>query len=125
MPRRRVPVRTGMRRKTAWSVGPGDLATTAIVSTSTSIIIGSGASAALAGLTIVRIRGIINLILMSATATLDGFGYAFGIAIVTGDAFTAGAVPDPLGELASNGAESRANGEDALKTPKLYHNQPS
>ena len=48
------------------------------------------------GLTVVRMIG--ELIISSQTADQDGFG-AFGITTVTRDAFTAGAVPDPIVDL--------------------------
>ena len=85
------------RRRTGWEEGPGGQAVVA-VSTTSSLIIGSGVAALTDGLTVVRSRGMINLVLNAASASMDGFGYAFGLCVVTSDAFAVGitAVPKPI-----------------------------
>ena len=105
MPRLRglsLPVRgRSPRRKTAWGIGPGGSTATAI-SSSTAVIMGSGAASTLEGSTLVRLRGELLLTLITATGSLDGFRGAFGVGIVSNPAFTAGvgSVPTPITESA-------------------------
>ena len=91
----------GLRRKTAWGIGPGSSAATAISST-TAVLIGAGAVSTGDGQTVVRLRGELLLTLITATGSLDGFRGAFGIGIVQNPAFTAGigSVPTPVTEAA-------------------------
>ncbi len=95
----------GVRRKTQWSLGPGgdDLATLDAVgiSSSTTVIIGSGVTPAVSQLTVVRLHGHLEFALSSAVAALGGFSFAYGIGIVTSDAFAIGvtAVPNPFDDI--------------------------
>ena len=90
------------RRLTAWSLGPGgdDLATLDVAqfSTTTTMVLGTGVTPVIPALTVVRIRGMMDLQLVSADAARSGYNWAAGIGIVQSDAF-AGAVsgmPDPF-----------------------------
>jgi len=92
------PVRgVSQRRSTAWSVGVGGTGATA-VSLSGVQFMGSGIVALESGLTIVRIRGLLDYFLTLATGAGDGFFGAVGIGIVEEPAFTAGigSVPTPV-----------------------------
>jgi len=87
------------RRLTGWDEGPGGTALTTI-SDSLATILGSGFSFLLDGLTIVRIRGSIQVFLTSGAAN-SGFHCALGMGVVSLDAFTVGitAVPDPIADM--------------------------
>jgi len=92
------------RRLTSWNLGPGvDDITDAPLSftTSTTGIYGAGVTPVIPNLTIVRLRGSVDIILNAAAAALDGYSYALGIGIVTGEAFTIGvtAMPDPFDDM--------------------------
>ena len=90
--------RTGARRQVSWGIGTGGTTSQSITATGKTII-GSGiALAAEQKVTIVRTRGYLNCGLVGATAALDGFTGAFGIGIVSDEAFTVGvtAIPGPL-----------------------------
>ena len=88
------------RRRTGWEEGPG-IQTLSQFTTSTAAILGAGQSFNLDGFTIVRIRGLLDMFLTTATANGSGFVGAFGIGIVTDAAFAVGitAVPTPLTEI--------------------------
>ncbi len=93
----------GPRRLTAWSLGPGADDLTASdnvgVSTSATAVLGSGVTPVIPNLTIVRIRGTIEIRLITADASLSGFAYASGIGVFSSDAFVdvgATALPDPM-----------------------------
>jgi len=90
------------RRKSTWGPGPGGVSVTSISATGAAIP-GSGISPTTVGLTMVRIRGQLDLMLLTAGTVGDGFQGAFGIGIVETPAFTAGAasVPTPITEAAS------------------------
>ncbi len=101
MPRRvfapRGGVRTAVRRRTAWGVGPeGELAHT----TSVAQLFSIGSAATLEGSTVVRIRGEFMAFLTSVDAAGAGFRGAVGIGLTTVEAFTAGiaSVPTPLSD---------------------------
>ena len=90
-----------LRRKTSWNIGPqtgvdgapqGISASTASLATGLAVVLESG-------LTLVRTRGDLNLILQIA-GNQEGFHGAFGIAIATSPAVTAGiaSVPTPITE---------------------------
>ena len=98
--RGRFPVRGNNRRRTAWNVGPGGTALASIVA-SGSQILGSGAAATTDGLTLVRTRGRAIFKVQSFTAAGDAFTGAFGIGIVTAEAFAIGitAMPIPVTDL--------------------------
>ena len=104
----RAPVRTG-RRQTGWELGPGgdDLATLdeVDVSASSVSILGSGVAPTVDGLTIVRVRGMIEVTSQVLTAIGDGVNFAFGIGVVTAAAFAIGvtAVPTPFTEASWEG----------------------
>ena len=89
------------RRSTAWGVGPGQSAATAITATGATII-GAGAASTGDGQTVVRLRGELLIWLSLAAASGDGYEGAFGVGIVHNPAFTAGvaSVPTPITEVA-------------------------
>ena len=90
------------RRKTAWDLGPGggSIATfeVAQLTSSTSAVLGTGVTPLIPNLTIARIRGMVNLSLITADAARAGYTYCLGIGIVTSDAFSTGvsAMPNPF-----------------------------
>ena len=93
---RRIPVRS--RRTAKWSVGPKaePIALTATgQQLGTSVVLVTEAEA-----TIVRLRGDFLVFLTAATAQGDGFSGAFGVGLVSNEAFNAGqaAVPGPVSE---------------------------
>jgi len=67
--------------------------------------VGNGAQATVDGVTVIRTRGLIELTISAATAGLDGYAGAFGIAICSNDAFAVGvtAVPTPISDVAWDG----------------------
>ena len=93
------------RRKTTWSLGPGgdDLLSMDTIGFSASgqFILGSGVAPVVPELTIVRIRGYLEVGLRTADAALAGYNYVAGIGIVSGDAFSVGvtAVPKPFDDI--------------------------
>jgi len=89
-----------LRRKTAWTFGPGSTAATQISAAST-VGIGSGVAALVDGLTMIRIRGSVSAYLESASAAKDGFHCAIGIGVFTEEAFAAGvgSMPAPLTDV--------------------------
>jgi len=103
MPRssRRFPVQTrGPRRLTAWDSGPDEAGTIVTATGSllwtTGVVLTTESKA-----TVVRSRGLVTINLLGQqTADGDGFTGAVGLGIVSLDAFTAGAVPDPIGDIA-------------------------
>jgi len=85
------------RRKTAWGFGPDSTGQT--ISTSGKVFLSSFVS--LVGqqeATIVRIRGYLELLLITSDAAEGGFQGGFGIALTTAEAVAAGvaAVPGPV-----------------------------
>jgi len=103
MPRRHggsSPVRTGRRRKTGWELGPGTFTDLGAFTASQSVIVGSGIQFLEDGLTLVRTRGFVELVQTGGVALGDGYTGAFGIAIVTAQAFGVGisALPTPITE---------------------------
>jgi len=99
------------RRRTGWTGGLGgngaassQATLTSITATGTSIL-GDGLQSEIDGLTIVRIRGLLNLQLSSASAAYSGYDGAFGIAVVSGDAFAVGttAIPKPIEDSSWDG----------------------
>ena len=103
MARRRQFVTSGARRRTGWDIGPGS-STLQTVTASGSIIVGLGSETVLDGITIVRIRGLLRLVLLAGGAA-EGFIGAFGICIVSSDAFAVGitAIPSPVDDTDWNG----------------------
>jgi len=96
---RQRPGGSGFRRQTAWSDGVGGTGLTSL-SVSGSQIVGSSVQASVEGVTIVRQRGLLNLVLLSATSAGDGFQGAVGIGLATLAALAIGitAVPTPITE---------------------------
>ena len=90
------------RRRTGWEEGPGTMTESQVTTTNTSVILGNGQiNVDNDGLTVVRLRGMFELVLEAATNPGDGFDGAIGIGIVSAPAFTIGvtAVPTPLTEI--------------------------
>ena len=81
----------GVRRKTSWNEGPGDINDRATVSATSVVIHGLGQVALQDGTTIIRLRGLISMTLTANASILDGFVGAYGICIVSEDAFAVGA----------------------------------
>ncbi len=94
--------RGSTRRQTSWNVGPGGVTTTTITA-SGSAIVGAGLQAAVAGLTLVRLRGSLGLLLAAASSITDGFIGAFGLCKVQVQAFDIGitALPLPIDDMGS------------------------
>ena len=92
--------RSPQRRRTGWEEGPGTL-TLLTVASSTTNILGLGQESQFDGLTVVRLRGVVELALTIATAVGDGFTGAIGIGKVSSPAFAIGAtaVPMPIDEV--------------------------
>ncbi len=97
---RRGPL-VSQRRQTSWSVGPGSSVSVQSISGG-SALIGAGAQSQIDGLTLVRLRGELLIVMRSAATLGDSMVGAFGIGIVQAPAFTAGitAVPTPITEIA-------------------------
>ena len=102
--RRGFPLARAPRRKSSWQIGPGSSAVTTFTATS-SAFLGSAVVALVDGLTIVRTRGELLLKLRTAASGLDAMIGAFGIAVATEAAVTAGAgsLPTPVVESNWNG----------------------
>ena len=92
------------RRQNAWSLGAGGSTVTTLSATGAAFL-GSSVIPATEGLTIVRTRGELLMFLSSASAGLDGFTGAFGLAVVTSEAVAAGiaSVPTPVEQADWNG----------------------
>ena len=95
----RAPTRTPRRVK-KWGLGPKALP--ASLSSSTESFWTAGVVLTTeAQVTLLRIRGMLDIFLLSATGAGDGFDGALGIGLVTNDGFAAGstAMPDPLVDM--------------------------
>lgn len=92
------------RRKTVWAEGPGGSAATAISATGTTLL-AAGVQFLESGLTLVRLRGSVAAYLSTADAATAGLHCAFGIGIVTEDAFNVGvtATPKPIADAGWGG----------------------
>ena len=88
------------RRQTGWEEGPGGTPVQTI-NASVKRILNSGAQALVDGLTLIRTRGYFSSIQVIGSAIGDGFSGAFGIGVVTNDAFAIGvtAMPGPLSNI--------------------------
>ena len=88
------------RRSSSWDAGTGGTTIDAR-SGSGSAFVGSAITPTTSGLTVVRTRGLLSLMLTLATAAGDGFVGAFGIGLATFAAVTAGigSVPTPVTEI--------------------------
>ena len=91
------------RRLVSWALGPRG--TVGTISGSSNNTFQTGAQALDDGLTIVRIRGRLLINLLSASAASEGFGWAFGMGIVSENAAGIGvtALPDPIADIAWDG----------------------
>ena len=69
-------VRRASRRRTGWEEGPGTQ-TPSTLTASVGVILGNGQASTEDGLTVVRIRGMIELVLTQAAAALDGLAVCF------------------------------------------------
>ena len=93
-----------VRRRSSWSGGPEGLL--GAISTSSVTLFPTGAQALLNGLTHVRFRGELLLyITVAGGAATEGFRWAFGVGIVSENAFGVGvtAVPDPIADIGWDG----------------------
>ena len=105
MPRPRSFRGGGVRRRTQWDE-VGQLTALSNAAADTDFILGgAGAAFTTSGSTVVRLRGIIGMKLVSATSAGDGFTGAVGVGIVSGDAFAIGvtAVPMPNAQASWGG----------------------
>ena len=95
---------SGVRRQTSWEEGVGGTSS-AQFAASGSAIVGSGVQPTTDGLTLVRTRGFVELVLTTITANLDGYSGGIGIGVVNTNAFGVGvsAVPLPLTEMQWDG----------------------
>ncbi len=116
MPRRAFsrgldPAIRGRRQKTKtfWDLGPGgdDIATldSVAIATTTTVILGAGVTPVGQPLTVIRLHGFLELVMTQGTSAADGMNWAFGVGVVTADAFAAGvaSVPNPFDDIAWNG----------------------
>ena len=104
--RSRLPSRSrSSPRKTSWTAGPRTNSGGISITGTGKNIAQIGALAAADGDTIVRLRGDLLLFLKTASAAATGFDGAFGIGIVTDQAFNAGvaSIPGPLTDFDWNG----------------------
>ena len=85
------------KRSSFWNEGPGGITAQAFTA-STTIVLGLGQTPLIPGLTIVRTRGFLEIVLEAASAIGEGMAGAFGIGIVSTDAFGVGvtALPAPI-----------------------------
>ncbi len=88
------------RRRTGWEEGPGTNSLVNVNSSSVAIL-GNTQAAVEDGLTVVRIRGFVELLINQMVAVTDGFTGALGIGIATTAAIGVGvtAVPTPITEV--------------------------
>ena len=93
------------RRKSSWVAGVGSATAQTDVTASGTTLANAAVGILADGLTLVRTRGMLQLYLNAATAQDNGFTGAFGIGVVTTEAFQAGgaAVPQPLVNQGWNG----------------------
>ena len=92
-------------RKTAWIEGPGTFTDNGVSAGTGNYVMGLGSQALADGLTLVRTRGVVELVLGSNGAAGDGFTGAVGVGLVTAQAFAAGAaaMPTPVAEIEWSG----------------------
>ena len=90
------------RRKSSWTVGvqTGTNGSVQAISATGKTLATNGVNVLEDGLTLVRTRGQLILVLTSASAAGAGFVGAFGIGIVTAQAFAAGvaSIPGPIND---------------------------
>ena len=94
--------RTGVRHRSSWEIGLCNSTDGApiTISASSAVAVPVAASAGVDGLTVIRIRGELNVYLTSSGALGNGFVGAFGIGKATDAAILSGiaSVPTPLTE---------------------------
>jgi len=95
----RGPLVGRARRSTAWGIGPGSGAAVSFTAGGASLV-GAVAVPTVEGLTVVRIRGYVELLLTAVSAAGDGFTGALGLGIAPATATAAGiaSIPTPLTE---------------------------
>ena len=96
---RRGGFRQSQRRRTEWGNGLGGTGALAIAS-STAGFLGAVLTSVVPGVTLVRTRGELNIVMQSKANAGDGFQGAFGIGKATNAAIAVGisAVPTPITE---------------------------
>jgi len=94
---RRSGFRPVSKRLTAWDSGPRSDNGAGFSVSSTGTVWNVG-MVPLIPVTLVRIRGVITFFFDSVTAAADAWTVAVGIGLIATDAFTAGALPDPLAD---------------------------
>jgi len=96
---------SSLRRRKAWELGPGGVTAQTGIASSVAIIVTSTVSTLLDGLTVMRIRGSLELWLGTSNGAAGGFAGAFGIAKASTAAVAAGAasVPTPVTEQSWDG----------------------
>ena len=105
MARSNQSFRRGLSRSTArrpsWSQGPEGIVTR----TASGQSLLTGAQANVDELTVIRTRGILDVIMTAGAAALDGYDGAVGICVVSENAFNAGvgSVPSPTVDIAWDG----------------------
>ena len=102
--RSRFPSRSeASRRKVSWGIGPSGQIVA--ISTSSVNLFPSGAEAQLSDMTITRFRGSLLLTMNNDEVANEGFDWAFGVAVVSQNAFGVGitAIPAPLTDIAWDG----------------------
>ena len=92
------------RRQTGWEQGPGGF-TLFSSAGPTAGILGPSTLLVVDGHTLVRTRGVYELVLKTAATVGDGFHGALGIGVVTEPAFSVGvtAIPTPISEVEWDG----------------------
>ena len=98
-------VQSRARRLTSWGFGPGSSATAALTAAGQQIL-GNGVVLTLEDVvTLVRLRGNLQVFLTSVAAAGEGFHGAVGVAIINTQAFAIGAtaIPGPLSEMEWHG----------------------
>jgi len=107
---RQYPRRSSQRRKTSWdqgsaSGGVGTEGAAQSINATGETLMGVGAASGSDGLTLIRTRGQALFYLTEATAANAGYQGAFGIGVVTTEAFDVGttAIPGPLSEAGWDG----------------------
>ena len=90
------------RRKANWTVGPqsGADGVPIALSASSKVLMGVGAVVLDSGITLVRTRGELMILLKTSSNAAGGFVGAFGLCVVTDQAFAAGvgSIPGPVAD---------------------------
>jgi len=101
---RSLPARRSPRRLNDWGLGPGGTVVTTLAASGAQLV-GGGIISTVGGITIVRIRGLAEVCLISSTSPGDGFFGALGIGIASSAAFDAGiaSLPTPITDAEYDG----------------------